>query len=83
MTPRPAVRPMTSVHAQHADGRCSARARAMDAAGKATLHTIPRHPTGSSGCCCGGRSITIDGNTLDTTLQLDAGRATRVAATRD
>jgi acetyl esterase len=42
----------------------------MDAAGKATLHTIPVIPDRIKRLLAGGRPITIDGNTLDATLQL-------------
>ncbi len=63
------ARPVTSVYAQGADGRRSARARAMDAAGKVTLHTIPGIPDRFKRLLA-GRPITIDGNTLDVTLQL-------------
>jgi acetyl esterase len=42
----------------------------MNAAARVTLHTIPRVPDRLKRLLLGGRSITVDGNTLDTTLQL-------------
>ena len=48
----------------------SVRARAVDAAGKVTLHAIPGMPDRIKRLLLGGHRITIDGNTLDTTLQL-------------
>ncbi len=48
----------------------SGRERAIDATGKATLHTFPRLPDRVKRLLLGARTITIDGNTLDTTLQL-------------
>ena len=42
----------------------------VNAAAKPTLHTILRTPDRLKRLLLGGRSVTIDGNTLDTTLQL-------------
>ena len=63
------ARPVTSVRATDLVER-SAKARAMDAASKATLHTMPVTPDRIKRLLMGGRAISIDGNTLDTTLQL-------------
>lgn len=51
-------------------GPRSARARALDFAGKVTLHAIPGVPDRLKRLLTAARPITIDGNTLDTTLQL-------------
>lgn len=42
----------------------------VNAATSVALHALPRIPDGIKRALLGGRSITIDGNTLDTTLQL-------------
>jgi acetyl esterase len=42
----------------------------VNAAAGVTLRTLPRIPDGAKRLLLGGRSVTIDGNTLDTTLQL-------------
>lgn len=47
-----------------------ARQAALDIATRATLHAIPRLPDGLKRLLLRGRSITVEGNTLDTTLQL-------------
>ena len=47
-----------------------ARDRVLNAAAEATLHAIPRIPDRLKRLLMGGRTVTIDGNTLDTTLQL-------------
>ncbi len=61
---------MTSVGATDSGNQRSAKARAMDAVGKVALHTIPAIPDRLKRLVLGGHQITIDGNTLDTTLQL-------------
>lgn len=48
----------------------SGRERVLDATGKATLHTFSRLPDRVKRALLGARDVTIDGNTLDTTLQL-------------
>ena len=48
----------------------SPRDRAMNAASEATLRAVPRIPDRLKRLMMGGRTVTIDGNTLDTTLQL-------------
>jgi acetyl esterase len=42
----------------------------VNAAAGVTLRTLPRIPEFVKRLLLGGRSVTIDGNTLDTTLQL-------------
>ncbi|WP_102142944.1 alpha/beta hydrolase [Mycobacterium hubeiense] len=42
----------------------------LDVATKATLNLLPRTPDRVKRLLLGGRSITVDGNTLDTTMQL-------------
>ena len=42
----------------------------VNAAAGVTLRTLPHVPNGVKRLLLGGRSVTIDGNTLDTTLQL-------------
>ncbi len=64
------ARSVTSADADASAGQRGARARALDAAGKVALHSIPRMPDHLKRLLLGGRSVTIDGNTLDTTLQL-------------
>lgn len=51
-------------------GRNRARDAAVNAATKVTLKTIPRLPDAVKRALLGGRTVTVDGNTLDTTLQL-------------
>ena len=70
MTGSQPVRPVTSVGADASDVPRSARARAIDFAGKVTLHTISGMPNRLKRLLAGARPITIDGNTLDTTMQL-------------
>ena len=70
MTGSQPVRPVTSVGADASDVPRSARARAIDFAGKVTLHTISGMPDRLKRLLAGARPITIDGNTLDTTMQL-------------
>lgn len=48
----------------------SVRAAAVDVASWTALHALPRMPDGVKRVLLGGRSVTVDGNTLDTTLQL-------------
>ena len=48
----------------------SPRARVMNAAAEVTPQAIPRIPDRLKRLMMGGRTVTIDGNTLDTTLQL-------------
>src|SRR6185312_2249788 len=48
----------------------TARDRIVNAAAGLTLRTLPRIPERVKRLVLGGHSITIDGNTLDTTLQL-------------
>lgn len=48
----------------------TARDRIVNAAAGLTLRTLPRIPERVKRLLLGGHSITIDGNTLDTTLQL-------------
>ena len=64
------ARPVTSAGAAPSAERRSGRERVLDATGKATLHTFARLPDRVKRLLLGGRRITIDGNTLDTTLQL-------------
>lgn len=47
-----------------------AKDAAVGAATKATVRLLPRTPDGLKRLLLGGRSVTVDGNTLDTTLQL-------------
>jgi acetyl esterase len=51
-------------------GKSRARDAVVNAATKVTLRLIPRIPDGLKRLLLGGRSVTVDGNTLDTTLQL-------------
>jgi acetyl esterase len=46
------------------------REAVLNAAGGVTLRSIPRIPDRLKRLLLGGRSVTVDGNTLDTTLQL-------------
>lgn len=50
--------------------RRTAREVAVNAATRVVLAAMPRIPTAVKRLLAGGRSVTIDGNTLDTTLQL-------------
>jgi acetyl esterase len=61
---------VTSGDAIDSDSERSAGARALDRAGKVTLHAIPGMPEWLKRLLIGAGPITIDGNTLDTTLQL-------------
>jgi acetyl esterase len=61
---------VTSVGETESGNERSAKVRAVDAAGKLTLHAFPRIPDRIKRLMLGGRSLTLDGNTLDTTLQL-------------
>ena len=64
------VRPVTSVCAHGADGATQRPRQGHGRRGQRRRCTPFRAcPTGSSGCSPGA-PITIDGNTLDTTLQL-------------
>ena len=56
--------------AQSLPAGSSARDRVLNAAAEVTLHAIPRIPDRLKRLMMGGRTVTIDGNTLDTTLQL-------------
>jgi acetyl esterase len=62
----------TVTPAKSAAARRSGKARelALATATRATLHLIPRLPQGLKRLLLRGRSITVEGNTLDTTLQL-------------
>ena len=48
----------------------SRRSRILNAVSGATPHAIPRIPDRLKRLMMGGRTVTIDGNTLDTTMQL-------------
>ncbi len=48
----------------------SRREAVEDVVGRMTLHALPRMPDRLKRLMLGGRSLTIDGNTLDVTLQL-------------
>ncbi len=62
-------------------GRCFGKEAIANTAASVTLRAIARIPDSIKRLLLGGRSITIDGNTLDTTLQLLL--AVRRAAGRD
>lgn len=64
------VRPVTSDGAGAAAVKPDFRDRMQKVAGSPTLHAVSRTPDRLKRLLLGGRSITIDGNTLDTTLQL-------------
>lgn len=49
--------------------QATARALLLDRATKFTLHAIPRMSDRRKRLLLGGRTVTVDGNTLDTTLQ--------------
>lgn len=62
--------PYTSVGANTAPVKADFRDRMQKVAGGPTLRAISRTPDRIKRLVLGGHSITIDGNTLDTTLQL-------------
>jgi acetyl esterase len=64
MTESPPVPPVTSA------GEFGARDRVLNVAAGVALRSIPRMPDRLKRLLLGGRSVTADGNTLDTTLQL-------------
>lgn len=68
MTQSSPTQPAPGIQANPSTAGRGARARLLDTAGKATLHTVPRLPQRVLRLLAGPR-ITIDGNTLDTTLQ--------------
>jgi acetyl esterase len=73
MTPSlPGQAPRVGPPADDAAPRGQSRGRdaVVNAAAGATLRALPRIPNGVKRLLLGGRSITVDGNTLDTTLQL-------------
>ena len=51
-------------------GQNRVRDAIVNAASGATLRALPRIPNAVKRLLLGGRSVTVDGNTLDTTLQL-------------
>ena len=51
-------------------GESARRDAIVNAAAGVTLRALPRIPNGVKRLLLGGRSVTVDGNTLDTTLQL-------------
>ncbi len=51
-------------------GQSARRDAIVNAAAGVTLRALPRIPNGVKRLLLGGRSVTVDGNTLDTTLQL-------------
>jgi acetyl esterase len=61
--------PVVSGHARADTPRLTARDRLINAVGGVTLHATPRLPDGVKRLLA-GRRITIDGNTLDTTVQM-------------
>ena len=63
-------RPETSSGAKTAPSPPDFRDRLQKVVGAPTLHAISRAPNRIKRLLLGGHSITIDGNTLDTTLQL-------------
>ena len=63
-------RPETSSGAKTAPLPPDLRDRVQRVLGAPTLHAISRAPNRIKRLLLGGHSITIDGNTLDTTLQL-------------
>jgi acetyl esterase len=64
------VRPETSTGANAAEIETDFRDRIQKVVGGPTLTAVSRMPDRLKRLLLGGRSITIDGNTLDTTLQL-------------
>lgn len=70
----PAAAPPVGPPAPGADpaprGRSRVRDAIVNAATRVTLRTIPLLPDGVKRALLGGRTVTVDGNTLDTTLQL-------------
>jgi acetyl esterase len=73
MTPSlPGQAPRVGPPADDAAPRGQSRGRdaVVNAAAGVTLRALPRIPNGVKRLLLGGRSITVDGNTLDTTLQL-------------
>ncbi len=71
------ARSLTLADANASAPKPGVRERVLNVAGTVTLHTIPRMPDLLKKLLLGGRSVTVDGNTLDPTLQLmlAAGRA--------
>jgi acetyl esterase len=63
-------RPETSSGAKSAPLPPDVRDRLLRVTGRPTLRATRRMPDGIKRLLLGGRSVTIDGNTLDTTLQL-------------
>jgi acetyl esterase len=61
---------MTQSLPVHASWSPSRKDAIVNAAAGVTLRGLPRIPDGVKRVLLGGRSVTIDGNTLDTTLQL-------------
>ena len=64
------ARSVTSADASASTPKPGAREKILNVAGTLTLHTIPRMPDRLKQLLLGGRPVTIDGNTLDPTLQL-------------
>jgi acetyl esterase len=64
------ARPETSVGARSASAKPDLRDRLLKATGGPTLCAVSRIPDRVKRVLLGGRSVTIDGNTLDTTLAL-------------
>src|SRR5258708_6472306 len=70
MTESLPARPETSVSARAASAQPGLRDRLLKATGGPTLRAIARIPDRIKRVLLRRRSVTIDGNTLDTTLQL-------------
>src|SRR6478752_2775751 len=64
------IRPSTSAGARTAAVKPDFRDKMQEVTGRPALQAIARMPDSMKRLLLGGRSITIDGNTLDTTLQL-------------
>src|SRR6476619_4194989 len=61
---------MTSSLPAHAQQVPSRKEAVLNTLASVTLRALPRIPNAVKRAMLGGRSVTIDGNTLDTTLQL-------------
>ncbi|HEV7852707.1 MAG TPA: alpha/beta hydrolase [Mycobacterium sp.] len=70
MTESLPARPETSVSVRAVSAKPDLRDRLLKATGGPTLRAIARIPDRIKRVLLGGRSVTIDGNTLDATLQL-------------
>jgi hypothetical protein len=61
---------VTSVDADTSTAKPGIRDRVLNVLGIGTLHAIPHIPDRLKRLMMGGRTLTIDGNTLDITMQL-------------